>query len=145
MTLGDILTPDSARPGAKPKPGAKVGNAMEGLLSFMNVAIMYGSDEVVETFSNFRRSASANPPGMISVRLIAEFMLAIRRDLDGGTSKLGALEMVGMRINDLDSNREFRDALTMPLDELYRIQNWTPPWSAAYVPPNEVGQGVELS
>jgi len=94
----------------------------------MNHAAVYGPDDVLRAFARFRLASNYNPPSTITMRLVADFMLTIRRDLDGGQSTVTGVELFGMRVNDLYSQTNLVAALTDPFDQVCAREGWTPPW-----------------
>lgn len=133
--FGDMLAPKEARAAAPTmKKGAGVDPLATAILGFMNHAIIYGSDEVLRAFSRFRLASSADPPPQIVIRLVADFMLALRRDLDGGQSAATGIELIGMRINDLYAEPSLVQALTEPFDDLCDRVGWNPPWEPTAAP-----------
>ena len=59
----------------------------------------------------------------------AELVLAARRDIARSNTRIGAVEIIGMRVNDLYTNVDYYRLMTLPFDEVCRLSNWTPPWS----------------
>ena len=128
--LGNLLTPEEARrlaPKApKNKPG---GDSLESAIrDFMNDVVIYGSDDVLRAFTRFRLASDTNPPAPVIIRLVSDFMLAIRRDLDGGQSAVTGIEMIGMRINGLYDEPKVIAALREPFEVVCDQNEWTPPW-----------------
>ena len=128
--LGNLLIPEEARrlaPKApKNKPG---GDSLESaIFDFMNDVVIYGSDDVLQAFTRFRIASDANPPAPVIIRLVSDFMLAIRRDLDGGQSAVTGVEVIGMRINGLYDESNTIAALTEPFEVVCAQNEWTPPW-----------------
>jgi hypothetical protein len=72
--------------------------------------------------------AQANPPATISIRLVADFIIAIRKDLAWPDTKITALETMGGRITDLQAHPEMKEAFSMPMDQLAAKNGWTVPW-----------------
>ena len=128
--LDDLLIPEEAR---RPKPqaskGKTSGDSLESaIFDFMNYVVVYGSDDVLRAFTRFRLASGTNPPAPITMRLVSDFMLAIRRDLNGGQSDVTGVELIGMRINDLYEDQSIHSALTEPFEVVCAQNNWTPPW-----------------
>lgn len=117
-SLGDTLTPSRNKQAVKGQE-----DAMADFLSFVTV---WGSDEVVEKFYRFRVASPTNPPILVIMRLMSDFLLAVRRDIAWPSTELDGMHMIAMRINDIDKKPDMRRALTMPLDELFTWQEWTP-------------------
>lgn len=120
-TLGDMLTPNRRE---------QATEQMEDVLSdFQTAVIVWGSDQVVEAFARYRILASRNPPPLITMRLVADLQLAMRRDLAWPDTEVELGLIIGMRINDLDEHSEILHAMKMPLEELYKQEGWEPPLS----------------
>ncbi|MDN5812370.1 MAG: hypothetical protein L0H40_04930 [Micrococcaceae bacterium] len=122
QTLGDMLTPGR---------GEKAAKTMEQVLpNFLTYISIWGSDEAVTAFFRYRLSASTGqqPPSVITIRLVADFITAARRDLAWPESQITGLESIGMRINDLHEHPEMIEAFSLNFDELAAKHNWTPPW-----------------
>ena len=96
------------------------------MADFQSFVTVWGSDEVVEKFYRFRVASPANPPSLVIMRLISDFLLAVRRDIAWPGTELDGMHMIAMRINAIDKQSDIRRALTMPLDELFSWQEWTP-------------------
>lgn len=121
IVLGDILTPARRQ--------AALASMEPVVADFHNFVSVWGSDDVVEAFYKFRRGSSTSPPAAITMRLTAELLLAIRRDLAWPDSTVTALEVMGSRITDLEPGGELETAFTLPFDELAHRESWSPPWS----------------
>ena len=127
--LGNMLTPEALRPPVVARKGQQAQDPLGvAVAAFMNQAIIYCSDEVLVSFSRFRMASGHNPPAPVLMRLVADFMLAIRRDLDGGQSKVTGIELLGMRINDLFTQPTLLAALKDPFDDVCDREGWVPPW-----------------
>lgn len=121
--LGELFTPGRSVAGTK---------RMENELpKFMTFVAMWGSDEAVETFFRYRQAAGSDPqpPHQITLRLVSDFLIAVRHDLSGDQSRITGLEAMGMRITDLYSDPDGVDTFSLPLDALARKHGWTPPWA----------------
>ena len=131
-TLGDMLVPEEMRnsQAGRGRSPSKTDPLTTSLFEFMNRVIVYGSDEVLQAFSRFRLASGSNPPPLVTMRLVTDFMLAIRRDLDGGQTKVTGVELIGMRINDFYSEVGLVEALTEPFEAVCRRHSWSPPWAA---------------
>lgn len=120
QTLGDLLTPSR-----KPKAEKNLEDALADFQTFVTV---WGSDDVVEKFYRYRISASTAPPTLVIMRLMSDFLLAVRRDIAWPDTDLTGLHMIGMRINDLPDHPELKAALSTTLVQLFRQENWDPPF-----------------
>lgn len=128
--LGDSLAPEVARRPASRASKSKAGD--EGLESaifdFMNYVVVYGSDDVIRAFTRFRLASDAEAPIPILMRLLSDFMLAIRRDLNGSQGDINGVELIGMRISNLYEEQGVYAALTEPFEVVCAQNSWTPPW-----------------
>ena len=118
--LGDMLVPARSEDA--------LGKAQDTIADFQNTVVIWGSDDVVEAFYRFRRASGTTPPPMIIMRLASDLLIAIRRDVAAPDTKMDALRIMGMRINDLDVGGPMEQAFTLPFDELAKREEWTPPW-----------------
>lgn len=116
--LGNLLIHEEARrPTSRTPKGKTSGDSLESaIFDFMNHVVVYGSDDVLRAFTRFRLASDTDPPVPVLMRLVSDFMLAIRRDLDGGQSDVTGVELVGMRINDLYKEQSVYAALTKPFE-----------------------------
>lgn len=128
--LGNLLTPEEARRLAPKAPKNKSGGDSldSAIFDFMNDVVIYGSDDVLRAFTRFRLASDTNPPAPVIIRLVSDFMLAIRRDLDGGQSAVTGVELIGMRINGLYDEPKVIAALREPFEVVCTQNEWTPPW-----------------
>jgi hypothetical protein len=91
---------------------------------------IYGADETVLTVHKMMQSFYANPPPEIALRLVGELLIAARRELGQPDTKLDALDLMGIRINDLYSgDPRLMRCLRIPEKELYAEVGWHPPWA----------------
>lgn len=116
--LGDLLTPDRNKVAEK--------KMLDVMADFQPLVTLWGSDEVNEAFFRFRASASASPPPKVIMRLVADFLLAVRRDVAWPETEIDGLHTVGTRINDLHEDPEIVMALTLPLDQVFAMTDWHP-------------------
>ncbi len=120
QTLGDMLTPFR-----KDAASERLEAVMADFSSFVAI---WGSDEAVETFYRFRVGSVASPPTLVTMRLMADFLIAVRRDIAWPVTDITGLHVIGMRINDLPEHPEMKRALEQPLAELFEAEGWTPPF-----------------
>lgn len=126
--LGNTLTPNAVKAILTGDAKARAELTVEEAIPhFMNESVAYASDEVLITFTRFRLGA-ADAPAQITMRLIADFMIAVRQDIVGPESRATGVELLGVRINDLFSTQENLDSLTLTLEELGQMHNWRAPW-----------------
>ncbi len=95
---------------------------------FITWISIFGSDDAVKAFHNFRQASFSPPTALVFLRLYVEFILAARRDMGYADTKVTPAQIIGMRIDDLykDGNA---DAVTLPIDKVYEKFDWAPPWS----------------
>jgi hypothetical protein len=104
------------------------GDNSKKIAEFSTWITIYGSDDTIRTYHNFMQAAFHQAPTLIGSRLFAEFLLAARRDIGYPDTSITALQLMGMRINDLYTEDEYRLAMSLPFEELCRRQHWEPPW-----------------
>ena len=90
---------------------------------------IYGSDEALEAALRFMQATYNPPPEMVLVRLLGELVVAARRELGYPDTRIGALEVLAMRISDAYTNSAYRADLTDPLEIVFARNGWTPPWA----------------
>jgi hypothetical protein len=120
QTLGDMLTPHRSESGL-----ARLEDVIADFQTFVTV---WGSDEVVETFYRYRVSANTSPPPSITMRLMADLLVEVRKDVAWPETRISNLHTIGMRISDLADHPELVEALAMPLEELCEREGWEPPF-----------------
>lgn len=119
-TLGDMLIPSR---------NAAASQRVETVTAdFMNDAPLWASDDLMRAMFRWKMAAREGTPSAITVRLTGDLLIAFRRDLADSKTKTTALEVLGMRINDLPEHPDQVAAFTMPFEELAKRENWTPPW-----------------
>jgi hypothetical protein len=111
--------------------------AFQDLQRFNHWVQIYGSDESVRFAHRFMQALYAEAPPFIVLRFMAELILQARRELGYPETELNALDLLGIRINDVYADPAFYDTLTLPPDELYAREGWTPPWDRATPSPLE--------
>lgn len=118
QTLTDLLTPSRKKEAEK--------RMEDTMADFQGFVTLWASDEVNEMFYRYRVAASTSPPSLVIMRLLSDFLLAVRRDVAWPNTKIDGMHVIAMRINDLGRNSNIGRALTMPLDELFTWQEWEP-------------------
>ncbi|MCM3521286.1 hypothetical protein [Curtobacterium sp. P97] len=120
-TLNDLLTPN--------RSAAALAGMEDVITNFQGFVTVWGSDEVIETFYRWRTSANLNPPNLVTMRLMADLLVAVRRDIAWPDTKVPTLYMIGHRIKDIHEHPEMVKAMTLPLDQFLASQDWTPPFT----------------
>ncbi|MCW1250182.1 hypothetical protein ODZ83_08320 [Acaricomes phytoseiuli] len=120
QTLGDVLTPS--------RTDEATERLEDVLADFQTFVTVWGSDEVVEAFYRYRTAANSPPSAIIIIRLMADFLVAVRRDIAWPDTRILNLHAIGMRINDLSEHPEMVEALTMPLGELFEREKCSAPF-----------------
>jgi hypothetical protein len=105
-----------------------MAQARETLSRFWMWVQVYGSDDMVRAAHKFAQALYTSPPPPIMVRYLNEFVLAVRKDLGEPETRIGLIELAGLRITDI-YEPEYQEALTMPEEELWGRENWTAPWA----------------
>lgn len=124
--MGDVLTP-----GRSESALADLENVMA---DFQNWVIVFGSDEVVDAFFRYRTAANNAPPLMVTFRLMADLLMAIRRDVAAPDTKLLGIHMIASRLNDIAEHPELQENLSMPLSKLIEQEKWDAPFTFTEVP-----------
>lgn len=89
---------------------------------------IYGSDEATRAFERFMQCSYAGAPPKVAIRAYADFVLAARRDMGEPKTNITVTELLGMRMTDVHTHPDYREALSMDLDSLCRIEGWPAPW-----------------
>jgi hypothetical protein len=119
---------------------------VERFVGFAKQITTYGSDEVVEAYHKFVLATSNNPPVNIMTRLMADFLLAVRKDLSYPDTQISGTTLIAtsFRVGDFYSQgRDFQKIMTLPLTEACKLANWPEPWVFRAAP--AVGQPQESS
>lgn len=90
---------------------------------------IYGSDDAVLAFNRLMQCAYHDAPSAVIVRAYADFVLAARRDLGDGDTTTTAVDVMGIRLNDLYQG-QLIDDLRDDFEAVASRHGWTPPWSA---------------
>ncbi|KDP89659.1 hypothetical protein W824_15935 [Clavibacter cf. michiganensis LMG 26808] len=98
------------------------------MADFQTFVTIWGSDDVVDKFFRYRTAAPTSPPTAVIMRLMADFLLAVRRDIAWPDTSITGLHVIGMRINDLAEHPEMSAALSVPIKSLFESEGWTPPF-----------------
>jgi len=112
------------------KTGTKVSEREStGKLSEFGAWIsIFGSDDALRAYHNFMQGAFRGAPTPIAMRLYADFLLAVRKDMGDSSSASTQAEVLGIRINDLYDDPTFRDMATLSFEDLCKRHDWQPPW-----------------
>lgn len=90
---------------------------------------IYGSDEAIRAFHNVMQGSYSSVQPKIAIRLYAEFLIAIRRDIGYRDTLVTGRDLLGLKLNDLYQNGEnYSWLLTAPFDEVCAKLGWSPPW-----------------
>ncbi|MEV5962742.1 hypothetical protein AB0L70_13325 [Kribbella sp. NPDC051952] len=64
---------------------------------------IYGSDDALQAWHNFRQGSYHDAPALVLMRLYSDFVMAARRDMGNPDTSVSGFEVIGMRISDLYS------------------------------------------
>lgn len=99
------------------------------LSQFSRWVVIVGSDEAVRAFHNLMQATYAGAPAPLLLRLFADFQIAARRDMGDPDTEVTALEVMGMRVNDLyTGDPTLKTLMTVPFEEACQRQGWKIPW-----------------
>lgn len=101
---------------------------MPRFTNFMTWAPIYGSDEKIWAYHRYAQGVFAEAPVNVSLRHTLDFVIALRRELGHPDTKVTPLDLMGFRINDMYENGLGQPWARLGLNELYELENWTPPW-----------------
>lgn len=124
--MGDMLTPK--------RTAAAMADFENVVADFQNWVIVFGSDEVVDAFFRYRTAANYDPPYMVTFRLMADLLMAIRRDVAAPDTQLLGIHMIASRLNDIADYPELQGNLSMPLAKLIEQEGWDAPFTFTQVP-----------
>jgi hypothetical protein len=91
---------------------------------FVHWVQVYGADETVLTVHKMMQAFYSSPPSEVVLRLMGELLVAARRELGHPDTKIDALDLMGIRINEL---------------------SWEPPWGHRFSPASGVGVAKRAS
>jgi hypothetical protein len=97
---------------------------------FLRWVQIYGS-EAVWASHRLMQAMFHNVPPNVLTRLMGDLVVAARRDLTHPDSKVNALDIMGLRINDVYEH----PWAAAPLEQVYRMEGWSPPWGLRFKPP----------
>ena len=69
-----------------------------------------------------------SPPNVLS-RHLADFVIAARKDLAHPDTRVAALDIMGLRVNDIYEHQIWR---TGSLEQVYAAEGWRPTWGARF-------------
>jgi hypothetical protein len=101
---------------------------MPRFTTFMTWAPIYGADETVWAYHRYAQGIYDDCPTNITMRHLAELVLALRRELGHPNSKVTALDLMGFRIDDIYKDGVGLNWTRLPQNQLYEEEGWTPPW-----------------
>jgi hypothetical protein len=103
--------------------------ALDDIVRFTHWVQIYGSDDSVEAALHFMQASYHEPPPSVITRLLAEMVLATRRELGYPETTVTALEILAMRITDAYTDPSHRADMSDPLNTVFDRYNWQPPWA----------------
>jgi hypothetical protein len=105
-------------------------------VSFSTWIAIYGSDEAFTAYHNLTQSFNYDPPVQIMLRLIADFMLAARKDIGYPDTDVTRMQLAALRLNDYyQLGDQLGQVMTLPLDEACKLVGWSIPWSSMNTKP----------
>lgn len=102
--------------------------ALDDIVRFTHWVQIYGSDESVKAALHFMQASYNNPPPTVLTRLLAEMILASRRELGYPDTNVTALDILAMRITDAYTDSKIGADMSDPLDVVFARHSWKPPW-----------------
>lgn len=118
----NILTPEGAQAVGEDEIQSKTAD-------FSTWISIFGSDEAVRAFHRFMQGAFYQAPGLVSMRLYADFVLAARKDMGYDDTDVTPLDLLGIRIKDIYEERANYEVATLPFAEVCEKYGWVPPWN----------------
>jgi hypothetical protein len=118
------LDPGNLTPQQEKQRNDKLLTAMK---TFALWGMTYASDETVQVFHRMMQASMHNAPPTVLIRMFGQFFLAARRDLGDSSTKVGIVDLLGIRLKDIYETG-MADQLRLSDDEFYAKQGWKPPW-----------------
>jgi hypothetical protein len=100
--------------------------------AYMTWVNVYGSDDAVWVVHRYMQAVYADAPVNVTIRLLAEVVLSLRRELGNPETKVNALDIMGQRINDIYSEGVAVEWARLSEPELYKHEGWKPPWGKRF-------------
>jgi hypothetical protein len=119
---------------------ANVEANVDKFVKFAKWIAIYGSDEALEAYHNLMQALRYAPPIFVGFRLIADFILAARRDIGYPDTEIsrGKLLAVTFRVNDYYEQGDLLEkVMTLPLDQACKLAGWSMPWASMNAKPPE--------
>jgi hypothetical protein len=101
---------------------------MPRFAKFTTWAPIYGADGTVWAYHRYMQAIYADAPVNITMRHLADLVLALRRELGHPDTKISPLDLMGFRITDIYEDGVGVEWARLPLSDLYKAEGWTPPW-----------------
>ena len=104
---------------------------VSGFVEFAKKITTYGSDQAVEAYHKWNLATVNHAPIPILTRLMADFLVAVRKDLSYPDTDVSATTIIAttFRVGDFyQQGDSFRKIMTLPLREPCALAGWAPPW-----------------
>lgn len=118
---------DSVKTGKQPQQTEMI----ETLSKFTAWTQIYGSDDVVITFHKMMQASFHDAPPNVTMRCIAEMLLALRRDLGDPETKIDVVDLLGMRITDIYES-EMLKSYSLQEEQFFEAEGWSAPWGGRF-------------
>jgi hypothetical protein len=103
-------------------------NFVPVFVRFSHWVQVYGSDESVRIVHRYMQALYHDVPSEVTMRLLAELVIAARRELGLPETDIDAVDVMGIRITDIYEDGTPLPWASLPEEELYKHAEWTPPW-----------------
>ena len=105
-------------------------------VNFSTWITVFGSDEALVAYHNLTKSFHYSPPIQITLRLVADFILAARKDIGYPDTDITRAQLVALRLNDFYEQGELLEQImTLPLEQACKLAGWPIPWSSMNAKP----------
>lgn len=105
-------------------------------VNFSTWITVFGSDEAFTAYHNLTQSFNYNPPIQITLRLVADFILAARKDIGYPDTDVSRMQLAALRLNDFYQQGELLgQVMTLPLEQACQLVGWPIPWSSMNAKP----------
>jgi hypothetical protein len=103
----------------------------EKFVNFSTWITVFGSDEAFSAYHNLTQSFNYSPPIQISLRLVADFILAARKDIGYPDTDVTRMQLTALRLNDFYQQGELLgQVMALPLEQACMLVGWPIPWSS---------------
>lgn len=119
---------DGVKSGHKVNPSDQ--KTLDTLSKFAAWLAIYGSDGAITSFHKFMQASFHGSPPEILMYYYGSFLVATRKDLGYPATRIGVVDVMGLRIT--DAWTMWGGAMGLPEPEFLAGFDWVPPWPTGY-------------